>query len=70
MNLLHIESRSSKRSDNEYEFIVECETDFGNVGGAMEELRDASTYIQIISRNYRDNKGQPSASAFYEFPTH
>jgi len=55
VNLTHIESRSSKRSDQEYEFIVEFQTDGGNVTEAMDELREASSYITVISRNYLNN---------------
>ncbi|XP_021957625.1 protein henna isoform X2 [Folsomia candida] len=55
VNLLHIESRSSKRATGDYEFIVECDTHEGNITGAMERLREASSYFKIISRNYKDN---------------
>jgi phenylalanine-4-hydroxylase len=59
VNLLHIESRSSKRFPGEYEFIVECDTQGsnGNFVKAIEELKGASSYMQIISRNYKDNSG-------------
>jgi len=57
VNLLHIESRSSKRAEGDYEFIVECDTNVGvgNLTEAMERLKDASSYFKIISRNYKDN---------------
>jgi len=58
VNLIHIESRSSKRSPDEYEFIVECDTRGQNgIVNAIEELKKASSYMQIISRNYKDNSG-------------
>ena len=57
MNLEHIESRSSHRSD-EYEFIVEINTVAPSVGKALEELKQRSTYFQIISRNYKNNAGE------------
>lgn len=56
-NLLHIESRSSQRSPGDYEFIIECDTNTGNVSEAMDTLRDSCTYMKIISRNYKDNQG-------------
>jgi len=55
VNLLHIESRSSKRSPGEYEFIIECDTNAGHVAAAMDALRDSCNYLKIISRNYKDN---------------
>lgn len=57
MNLLHIESRSSKRSIGDYEFIVEIDTILGDVAGAMEQLRKQSSYFQIISRDHKDGNG-------------
>ncbi|KAK4016912.1 hypothetical protein OUZ56_031874 [Daphnia magna] len=54
VNLLHIESRSSKRSIGDYEFIVEIDTILGDVAGAMEQLRKQSSYFQIISRDHKD----------------
>ena len=53
--MLHIESRSSKRAEADYEFIVECDTEEGNLNEAIDRIRDASTYFKIISRNYKDN---------------
>lgn len=56
MNLLHIESRSSKRSIGDYEFIVEIDNVTGepNVTKAIEGLREQSAYFQIISRDHKD----------------
>ena len=50
---MHIESRSSKRTQGEYEFIVEIEKVAGDVQGAIEELKKMSSYFQIISRNHK-----------------
>jgi len=60
VNLLHIESRSSKRAEGDYEFIVECDTTVGvgNLTEAMDRLKDSSSYFKIISRNYKDNIGK------------
>lgn len=57
VNLLHIESRSSKRSIGDYEFIVEIDTLSGDVSGAIEGLRKQSSYFQIISRDHKDADG-------------
>jgi phenylalanine-4-hydroxylase len=51
VNLNHIESRSSKRFPNDYEFIVELDTSSGKLDKALEELRDKSQYMTIISRD-------------------
>lgn len=62
VNLLHIESRSSTRRPG-YEFFVEADSRSGSLGMAIEELRKASEYFNIISRDYNDN-----ASAVPWFP--
>ncbi len=59
VNLLHIESRSSKRSIGDYEFIVEIDTVSGDVNTAIEGLRKESSYFQIISRDHKDGNGRP-----------
>ncbi|XP_001600555.1 protein henna isoform X1 [Nasonia vitripennis] len=56
VNLLHIESRSSLRQANGYEFMVECAPG-GNLGAVVEALQEQCGYFSIISRNYRDNMG-------------
>lgn len=56
VNLMHIESRSSKRSPGNYEFIVEIQKGNGDVEGAIEGLRERSSYFQIISRDYKDGE--------------
>ncbi|KAL7643415.1 UNVERIFIED_CONTAM: hypothetical protein RMT77_005397 [Armadillidium vulgare] len=55
VNLLHIESRPSKREAT-YEFMVECESTAENFRKASEDIKKTSSYFQIISRNYRENK--------------
>merc|ERR1719193_1006617 len=55
VNLLHIESRSSTRLPG-YEFIVELDQQKGEVAGALEEIKNASRYCQIITSFYKDNK--------------
>lgn len=58
VNLMHIESRSSQRSPGEYEFIIEFDTNAGNVADAMDALRESCNYMKVISRNYKDNLGK------------
>lgn len=55
VNLLSIESRSSKRSAGDYEFMVECDPLTGDLNAAVEGLRSKVTYIQVISRNHKEN---------------
>ncbi|KAJ6640881.1 Protein henna [Pseudolycoriella hygida] len=54
VNLMHIESRSSTRLPG-YEFFVECDTTSGNLGMAIENLKERCNYFNIISRDYKDN---------------
>lgn len=54
VNLNHIESRSSKRFPNEYEFIVEIDPKTGDTMTALDELRKVTQYMTIISRNDND----------------
>nr|CAD7589164.1 unnamed protein product [Timema genevievae] len=56
VNLLHIESRSSLRFPGQYEFMVEC-APCANLGAAIENLREGSSYFNIITRNHKDNRG-------------
>ncbi|XP_043276861.1 protein henna isoform X1 [Venturia canescens] len=56
VNLLHIESRSSLRQHDGYEFMVECAPG-GNLGGVIEAIRSQCGYFSIISRNHKDNLG-------------
>nr|CAD7455609.1 unnamed protein product [Timema tahoe] len=55
VNLLHIESRSSLRFPGQYEFMVEC-APCANLGAAIENLREGSSYFNIITRNHKDNR--------------
>lgn len=55
VNLSHIESRSSARRPG-YEFMVECEHGAGDFGTALDELKKTVGYLNIISRNYKDNR--------------
>ncbi|CAH1389284.1 unnamed protein product [Nezara viridula] len=57
VNLIHIESRSSVRFPGRYEFMVECVPGSGNLGAAIESLKQTSEYFSIISRNHKNNRG-------------
>lgn len=50
MNLLHIESRSSDRIPNQYEFLVEC-AQSDDIPKVIEILKDTMTYCSVVSRN-------------------
>lgn len=54
---MHIESRSSKRFQDEYEFIVEVDTNSGDMDAAFETLKETTSYLTIISRDEREDKG-------------
>merc|ERR1711923_52954 len=54
VNLLHIESRSSIKVPG-YEFMVEIDSAPGDIEGALENIKQESSYFQIITRNYKDN---------------
>ncbi|XP_060519342.1 protein henna isoform X2 [Cylas formicarius] len=55
VNLLHIESRPSTKMPDLYEFMVEC-APTGNIGDAIQDIKNSSQYLQIISRDYKDNE--------------
>lgn len=55
VDLIHIESRSSARGHEKYEFMVECAPS-GDLAACIDKLRGQCDYFNIISRNYRDNK--------------
>ncbi|XP_022917921.2 protein henna isoform X2 [Onthophagus taurus] len=55
INLIHIESRASEKIPNKYEFVVECASG-GDLGSAIAEIRDQSSYFNVISRNYANNQ--------------
>ncbi|XP_050433165.1 protein henna isoform X2 [Adelges cooleyi] len=48
VNLLHIESRSSVRIPNHYEFYVECASG-GDINGAVEVLKKTMAYVSVVS---------------------
>ena len=64
MNLLHIESRPSKQSAGEYEFLVECDATKGSLAPAFEELRKKSSDMQVLSRNVKDNAQGVSGKSY------
>lgn len=66
VNLNHIESRSSRRFPNEYEFIVEVDTETGDAPAALEELRTVTQYMTVISRD--KNVDQETRGAVPWFP--
>lgn len=64
VNLLHIESRPSAKMPENYEFMVEC-APTGDLGEAINEIKQNSEYLKIISRDYRDNQGKDICIIFY-----
>ncbi|CAG2100294.1 unnamed protein product [Medioppia subpectinata] len=55
VNLCRIESRSSKRFNNDYEFIVECCSQNGSLNKALDQIKEFTQYLQIISRDQTYN---------------
>lgn len=55
VNLLYIESRSSERGPG-YEFFIECDSRAGNLEKAIDELKQRSGYMSIISRDYKNKE--------------
>lgn len=61
VNLAHIESRSSKRFSDDYEFLIEIDTrsESANIDKALNDLKGISTYMQVISREPRGKESVP-----------
>lgn len=53
INLLKIESRTSTRFENQYEFFIQMENkDEAMVKKSLDELREKTQYMEIISRDH------------------
>lgn len=50
MNLQHIESRPDKNVKGAYEFLLECDTRVGKSKSALDQLRQFTTDLQILTR--------------------
>ena len=56
--MAHIESRSSKRSADTYEFMVEIDnSSIGDVKAALEDLKENTKYCQV-NRDFSGNQFQ------------
>ena len=51
MNLHHIESRPSKQSQGDYDFFVSCDDSQGGLKEAIDDLKEMSKMLTILSRN-------------------
>ena len=59
VNMTHIESRPSKSSPGEeYDFYVECRCSEEHKLKLVEELKDYSTNVSILSRDPTENEGE------------
>lgn len=65
MNLLHIESRSSDRIPDQYEFFVECAPG-GNVPKVVEILKATMTYCSVVSRNNLNDSKVKESKYFWD----
>ena len=60
VNLAHIESRSSKRAEDAYEFMIEVDDERSKAGihdvqAALDSLKEMSGYYQVIGHDYKDH---------------
>ncbi|CAG2179851.1 unnamed protein product, partial [Oppiella nova] len=51
INLCRIESRSSKRLNDDYEFLVECSSRNGQLNKALDLIKPITQYMQVIARD-------------------
>jgi len=65
VNLLHIESRSSDRIPDQYEFFVECAPG-GNVPKVVEILKSTMTYCSVVSRNNLNDSKVKDSECFQD----
>jgi len=65
VNLLHIESRSSDRIPDQYEFFVECAPG-GNVPKVVEILKGTMTYCSVVSRNNVNDSKVKDSKCFWD----
>ena len=50
VNLVHIESRPSKKGEDDYEFYVDCDNTKGSLNNVLPELKERSKSLHILSR--------------------
>lgn len=48
---MHIESRPSKQDSKNYDFFVACDNTKGGLQEAINELREVSEFLTIMSRS-------------------
>lgn len=58
MNLHHIESRPSRENKDCYEFFVACDNVRGGLQDAVDNLKDRTTHLQVLSRNPQEQKDE------------
>lgn len=60
VNLHHIESRPSKQDKTLYAFFVSCDNKTGGLKEAIQELKEKSTTLSILSRESDDKDASKS----------
>ena len=60
VNLHHIESRPSKQDKALYAFFVSCDNKTGGLKEAIQELKEKSTTLSILSRESDDKDASKS----------
>lgn len=55
VNLSHIESRPSRRSNDSYEFLVTCDKGPDDLADVISQLKSMSNYVHLLSRTHSTN---------------
>ncbi|XP_071833426.1 phenylalanine-4-hydroxylase-like isoform X1 [Apostichopus japonicus] len=55
VNLSHIESRPSRRSNDAYEFLVTCDKGPEDLSDVIGQLKGVSSYVHLLSRTHSTN---------------
>ena len=59
MNLIHIESRPAKTSNEEYEFFVDCDNTKGGLKESIKVLKENGCGIKLLARKQLSGSGEP-----------
>ncbi|ELT91345.1 hypothetical protein CAPTEDRAFT_157066 [Capitella teleta] len=68
VNLQHIESRPSKQIVGDYDFFVSCDNSHGGLKEAIDDLREMSETLTILTRGPPDAPGAPTDDTVPWFP--
>ena len=57
---MHIESRPSKKDPGDYDFFVSCDDTKGGLQEAIDDLKQKTKFLQVLSRNVDQPLGDSS----------